>query len=67
MDKKTETQKASITRLEPISPDSQTEHRKEGDRAQSLKKKNDIAQGHDINWLEPARSKMVDESISTRP
>ena len=66
MDKKTETQKASITRLEPISPDSQTEHRKEGDRAQPLKKK-DIAQGHDINWLAPARSKMADESISTRP
>ena len=65
MDKKTETQKASITRLEPISPDSQTEHRKEGDRAQSLKKKNDIAQGHDINPLKATRSRMVDELMFT--
>ena len=38
MDKKIEAQKAAITRLEPISPDSQTEHRKEGETAQSLKK-----------------------------
>ena len=29
--------------------------------------KNDIAQGHDINWLEPARSKMVDKLSSTKP
>ena len=29
--------------------------------------KNDIAQGHDINWLEPNGSKMVDKSTSTRP
>ena len=29
--------------------------------------KNDIAQGHDINWLEPNGSKIVDKSTSSRP
>ena len=29
--------------------------------------KNDIAQVHDINWLEPNGSKMADKSTSTRP
>ena len=31
---------------------------REGGRAQPLKE--DIARGHDINWLQPARSKMAD-------
>ena len=30
-------------------------------------KKNDRAQGHDINWLEPNRPTMADELTSTRP
>ena len=41
--------------------------KQEGSGQATALKKNDIAVGHDKNWLEPTRSKMAEDLTSSRP